>query len=88
MSFGRPEPSYYYKWPTKEKPDALYKLTSLWLEQGPTKRIVERQTYNFLEWLGDVGGLFDGLLMILSVLMQPFAKYALRMVLMDSMLGQ
>ena len=27
---------------------------------------IERQTYSLLEWVGDVGGLYDGLLIVLG----------------------
>ena len=38
---------------------------------------IDRSAYNYLEWLGDVGGLFDALRIIGAVLVGPLA--ALRM---------
>ena len=38
----------------------------------------ERSTYSFLEWLGDVGGLFDGLGLIFRVLIGPFSAFAVK----------
>ena len=87
MSFDSEEPSRHTTWPTKENPGSLYKLTSIWLEQGITERIIERKTYSLLEWLGDVGGLVDGLYLITSVLMQPITRYAMRIVLLNAFLG-
>ena len=88
MSFGHSEPSTYDQWPTKENPGEIYKLTNIWLEQGLTERIVERQTYSLLELLGDTGGLFDGLRIITKILILPFTRYALRAMLVSSFSAQ
>ena len=40
--------------------------------------IYERQTYSVLEWVGDVGGLFDGLGMIARMFMGPFSAFAMK----------
>ena len=42
----------------------------------------ERETYNFLDWMGDVGGLFDGLRYIASWLVGPLISMKLRVDLM------
>ena len=39
---------------------------------------IERKTYSALEWLGDVGGLFDGLQMLAYALIYPVSSLALR----------
>ena len=88
MSFGTPEPSVWTVWPTKVNPGSLYRLASIWLEQGLAERNTERKTYSLLEWLGDVGGLFDGLYLASLILVQPFSTYALRTVLLATVLGQ
>ena len=77
MSLGVSEPSVFNKWPTKNQTDRVYKLTSLWLEQGQKRRIIERSTYSVLELIGDVGGLFDGLKLIANALIGPLAAYAM-----------
>ena len=66
------------KWPTKEDPQRVYKFTSLWLEQSLTERVIERQTYSMLEFIGDVGGLFDGLSIIGGAICAPFSTRAIR----------
>ena len=38
----------------------------------------ERQTYSLLEWLGDVGGLFDGLGVIARWIIGPFSAFAMK----------
>ena len=84
MAFGQPEPSILFEWPTKTEPEKVYKFTSIWLEQGLQEQILERQTYSFLEWLGDVGGLFDGLHLLVGFVVAPISAYALKQRLMGS----
>ena len=36
----------------------------------------ERATYSALEWLGDIGGLFDGLKIIATILVAPLSALA------------
>ena len=37
-----------------------------------------RETYSFLDWVGDCGGLFDGLLNFGNILVNPLAVYAMQ----------
>lgn len=39
---------------------------------------ISRSTYSLLDWLGDVGGLFDALNIIAEFMIAPIASYALR----------
>ena len=39
--------------------------------------VINRQTYSFLEWLGDIGGLFEALRFIGSFLVVPVSAFAL-----------
>ena len=39
---------------------------------------INRSAYSLLDWLGDVGGLFDALRLIASMLAGPFAALALK----------
>mmetsp|Transcript_16052 Transcript_16052/g.20333 ORF Transcript_16052/g.20333 Transcript_16052/m.20333 type:complete len:101 (-) Transcript_16052:837-1139(-) len=64
--------------------DAKYKFISLDLMLGPNMVKHERGTYSLLEWLGDVGGLFDALKIIGHWLVVPFASYALKTELVSS----
>ena len=50
---------------------------SMWYNLHEQKRIYERSTYSFLDWLGDVGGLFDGLILITRWIIQPFVSFSL-----------
>ena len=78
IAFEQPQPSSYETWPTKEKPQEFYKITSVWLELGQSITIIERSTYSALEWLGDVGGLFDAFHGIGNVLLGPIAAFAVK----------
>ena len=64
-------------WPTQENP-GLYKFNSMWLELSNEHTIINRQTYSLLEMVGDIGGLFDGLLTIGHILLGPVAAYAMK----------
>ena len=39
--------------------------------------MIERQTYSLLEWIGDIGGFYDGLKIIASFFVTPIATSAL-----------
>ena len=62
----------------------MYKFNSFWTELSPSLTTIERQTYSMLEWLGDVGGLFEGLNGIGFFLVAPLATFAMRMELLTS----
>ena len=48
------------------------------------EQIIERQTYSSLEWLGDVGGLFDGLRLLVGPIMAQVSANALKPLLLAS----
>ena len=39
--------------------------------------MIERQTYDLLGWIGDIGGFYDGLTLIASYFAAPIATFAL-----------
>ena len=47
--------------------------------------MVTRQTYSFLDWLGDMGGLFDALYLIGMIILAPISNFALKTELLTSM---
>eukprot|EP00353_Schmidingerella_taraikaensis_P000924 CAMPEP_0185596530 /NCGR_PEP_ID=MMETSP0434-20130131/80811_1 /TAXON_ID=626734 ORGANISM="Favella taraikaensis, Strain Fe Narragansett Bay" /NCGR_SAMPLE_ID=MMETSP0434 /ASSEMBLY_ACC=CAM_ASM_000379 /LENGTH=53 /DNA_ID=CAMNT_0028225049 /DNA_START=510 /DNA_END=671 /DNA_ORIENTATION=- len=49
-------PSAWTEFPTREKPDGKYKFTSFSIYVSGDQQVTERETYNILEWLGDIGG--------------------------------
>ena len=56
----------------------MYKFNSFHLELHQEHMTLERSTYSGLEWLGDVGGLFDGLRLIAQLVIGPFSAFALK----------
>ena len=46
---------------------------------GVSKIIWSRQTYSLLDFLGDLGGLFDALKLIVANLLRPLAGFALNL---------
>lgn len=82
LNYFETKPSSLTSWPTLENPRNTYKIGSIWLEMSPHVFVIERQTYSFLEWLGDIGGLFDALKIIGAVLTGPFAAFNLKVELL------
>ena len=66
----------------------MYNFASVWIELDYQKIEIERSTYSILEWLGDVGGLFDGLLLILNYLMSPLAAFAMKVMLLTNVFSE
>ena len=53
-------------------------MNSVVLELSLEQTAIERQTYSLLEWVGDVGGFYDGLKLIASYFVAPIATIALQ----------
>lgn len=49
----------------------------MWLELDSDLTIVERKTYDLLEWLGDLGGLFDILFLSCNAMIRPMGAVVL-----------
>ena len=45
--------------------------------------ILERQTYSLLDWLGDVGGLYDGLGIVVGAFVSTLSSIRLKNKLLD-----
>ena len=78
VNFESSAPSFMDKWPTEEQPDNKYKFGSLWIELSQNEIKIERQTYSFLEWLGEIGGLFEMARVFGFLVVAPLASYRLR----------
>ena len=81
-SFGR-----RLVWPTIDDP-ALYQFNSLWLELKQTRTTYERNTYNMLDLVGDLGGLYDGLSIIARIIVGPVAYFALNARMLSAIFSQ
>ena len=68
-------PTKFSVWPTKEDP-VIYKLNSFWFELNQKSTIIERATYNALDLMGDIGGLYDGLMLLIKGMIRPIAALA------------
>ena len=56
----------------------FYKFTSLQLLISYDQVITERETYDMLEYLGDLGGLMEALLLIGHFIMAPILAYSVK----------
>jgi len=50
--------------------------------------MIERQTYSGLEWLGDVGGLYDALSLISTIILAPLTGLQANSFLLSSVYRQ
>ena len=87
ISIGAKHANSFNVWPTKEN-RANYRFNTIWLELSQDLTTIERQTYSLLEWLGDVGGLFDGLVLFANYLIAPFVSFYMQSVLFSQLLGK
>ena len=76
IEFSDMYPSIINKWPEE------YKYTGIALKFSSDLEVIERSTYGGLDWLGDIGGLFDALRIIGMALVGPFVKFALSLQLL------
>ena len=55
----------------------MYKFVSGEFNVSIDLKNYSRETYSFLDWLGDLGGLIDILLILAKYIVGPFASYRL-----------
>ena len=67
--------SSWSKFPTDEDPHAHYKYVSATINVSADQKQISRVTYSMLDWIGDIGGLFNGLNTILGFFLKPLAVY-------------
>ena len=56
----------------------LFKFSSFEVNLDLRVRIINRQTYDVLSWLGDLGGLIDALYYTIYFLLSPYTSYRLK----------
>ena len=61
----------------------MYKFNSLLINLLQESTTYERTTYSFLDWLGDVGGLIDGLRLVVCLFIGPVTNFALKATLLS-----
>ena len=79
MDFSDEKQSAYSQWPNQ------FKFTSIALSIGPDLKVIERQTYSILDWLGEVGGLYEALRIVGSCIASPFAVTALNSKILEKL---
>ena len=55
---------------------------------SPDKLVVTRETYSLLDWMGDLGGLFDALYIFCSFMIMPISVFNLQVTLMTRLFRQ
>ena len=75
-------PSSWRNWPTPENQSAKYKYVSVEWNMDLDEFQWQRSTYSILDWLGDLGGLYDALAGVCRFLLGPTTAYALQSTLM------
>ena len=83
--------SKWDEWPDKDSTytsEKLYKFNSVTLNLNLEINTFERQTYSLLELISDIGGLFDGLCLILAKIIAPIAALALQSELLTNIFRQ
>ena len=64
--------------PTEDNPFGKYKYYSFHPKLDPDLKKINRKTDSLLEWMGDVGGLYDGLSLIVKHLIDFYQVYFLK----------
>ena len=77
IEFGKTAPTAFSLWPTKENSNS-YKFNSIFFELNQEVITYERSTYSLLEWLGDVGGLVEGLSIMGTFIIGPMTTLAIK----------
>ena len=79
-----PKPSSWNEYPTREKPDGIYKFGSIEVNLSQNLDQWNRQTYSTLDFIGDLGGLFDGLRYVCMVMIAPFTRFGMQQLLLTT----
>ena len=66
-------------------PLGIYKFTSLNVSLDSSIKAFTRETYDVLSWLGDCGGLRDGIIWIGSVIISAFSSYSAKNLLLTTL---
>ena len=77
-------PSSWNQYPTEENPSNKYKFTSIEIDASMDQKIIARETYGALDFLGDLGGFFRACQSIGSILVSPVAGFALNAKLLST----
>ena len=79
-----PKPSSWNVYPTRENPDGLFKYGSVEINMSQDLITWNRQTYSLLDFIGDLGGLLDGLKYVCAIIIAPFSAFSIQSLLLTS----
>ena len=65
------------QFPTKENPNAIFSYLSFIMTRNLDLKVHNRKTYSLLDWLGDVGGLLDGMYLLGELLIAGYSATSL-----------
>ena len=71
-----------------DDPDGLYKFGSVGINVDKSFVAISRQTYGFLDWLGDIGGLTDGFYLIINLTISSYLSFSKASYLMAQLFRQ
>ena len=80
-----PLPSSWIYYPTEENPSNKFKFATIEINFNLDQMVWNRQTYALLDWLGDLGGLYDALQHICRVMIGPISAFTLNSSLLTSL---
>ena len=75
-------PSSWIYFPTEQYPSSKFKYTSMEIKMSLDLVTWTRQSYSLLDWLGDLGGLFDALWYIAHFIVKPASAFMLQATLL------
>ena len=79
-----PKPSSWNSYPTKENPDGVFKYGSIEINLSQDLTTWHRQTYSILDFIGDMGGLLDGLWYACAAIIMPFQIFTVNELILTS----
>ena len=78
----------WIKYPTKDNLNRDYKFGGIEINKSVDLNLWSRSTYSMLDFLGDLGGLFDALRYMFTLVVAPFASLNQSQFLMTSIFKQ
>ena len=79
-----PKPSSWNVYPTRENPQGIFKYGSIEVNMSQDLITWNRQTYGLLDFIGDLGGLLDGLKFVCTIIIAPFSTFSLSSLLLTT----
>ena len=78
-------PTSWNTYPSESNPTAKYKFASLNIRIDRDLVVNIRSTYDFLDWIGDVGGFYSAILIIASIFGSHYTDFVLKRTIMSQL---